>query len=231
MSRNKRMDAFARETFRVGSLQGFRHFSVELRGREELLLTVHCKSSARSPSSSSGSPNRSSPGGSGSPSRAHSLARANSGASSTSGTQGLPLYLQPEPNARLVPMRESSSGGPLPPASPCQREPLGRTPDDEGESSSAVFLGGGYAHYNCPYVWVRAGHSLIGSFGTDEQLDAPLLLESTQAWRERTVHAWEIVAELVGAVVTPNKAINPFELLPGYLDELAPVDAMLLSGE
>ena len=230
MSKNKRMDAFARETFRVGSLQGFRHFSVELRGREELLLTVHCKSSARSPCSSSGcgSPNRS-PSGSGSPSRAHSLPRGNSGASSSSGTQGLPLYLQPEPNARLVPMRESC-GGPLPPASPCHREPLGRTPDDEGESSSAVFLVGGYAHYNCPYVWVRAGHSLLGSFGTDEQLDAPLLLESTQAWRERTVHAWEIVAELVGAVATPTP-INPFELLPGYLDDLAPVDAMLLSGE
>eukprot|EP00964_Phaeocystis_antarctica_P161062 scaffold133110_cov63-Phaeocystis_antarctica.AAC.8 len=125
-------------------------------------------------------------------------------------------------------MRESC-GGPLPPASPCHREPLGRTPDDEGESSSAVFLVGGYAHYNCPYVWVRAGHSLLGSFGTDEQLDAPLLLESTQAWRERTVHAWEIVAELVGAVATPSP-INPFELQPGYLEELAPVDAMLLSG-
>ena len=47
--------------------------------------------------------------------------------------------------------------------------------------TEAVFLIGGYAHYNCPYVWVRAGHSLLGSFGSDEQLDAPLHLHSTQA--------------------------------------------------
>ena len=38
--KDKRMDAFAREAFRLGTLRGFRHFSVELRGREELLLTV-----------------------------------------------------------------------------------------------------------------------------------------------------------------------------------------------
>ena len=159
MSRNKRMDAFARETFRLGSLQGFRHFSVELRGREELLLTVHCKSSARSPPSA--------PSSCGSP---HSLKRGNSDGSSTSNPQGLPPYLQPEQpetNARLVTMRESPSG-PLPPASPCHRDPLRRTPDDEAESSSALFLVGGYAHYNCPYVWVRDGHALLGSFGTDD---------------------------------------------------------------
>ena len=142
--------------------------SVELRGREELLLTVHCKSSARSPPSASSS--CSSP---------HSLPRGNSGGSSTSNPQGLPPYLQPEqPNARLVTMRESPSG-PLPPASPCQRDPLRRTFDDEGESSSAVFLVGGYAHYNCPYVWVRDGHALLGSFGTDEQLDLTLTLALT----------------------------------------------------
>ena len=145
-SRNKRMDVFARETFRLGCLQGFRHFSIELRGREELLLTVR-----RTPSSSGCSSTPSSPNVYGS-----SSARAGAG----------PV---------LVPMRESA--GPLPPASPCDREKGGTSRWGETE---AVFLIGGYAHYNCPYVWVRAGHSLIGSFGSDEQLDAPLQLQSTQ---------------------------------------------------
>lgn len=35
------MDSFAREAFRLGALRGFKHFEVELRGREELLVTVH----------------------------------------------------------------------------------------------------------------------------------------------------------------------------------------------
>ena len=221
MSRNKRMDAFARETFRLGSLQGFRHFSVELRGREELLLTVHCKSSARSPPSASSS--------CGSP---HSLPRGNSGGSSTSNPQGLPPYLQPEqPNARLVTMRESPSG-PLPPASPCQRDPLRRTFDDEGESPSAVFLVGGYAHYNCPYVWVREGHGLLGSFASEASFDAPLQLQSVAAWPSRTVYVWEIVAELVQAVVRAPPS-NPFELAPGvaaaFASQRPASDAMLAS--
>ena len=38
--RDKQMERFAREAFRLGSLKGFRHFGLELRGREELMLTV-----------------------------------------------------------------------------------------------------------------------------------------------------------------------------------------------
>lgn len=33
------MDAYSRESFRFGTLRGFKHFRVELRGREEMLLT------------------------------------------------------------------------------------------------------------------------------------------------------------------------------------------------
>ena len=129
--RNKRMDVFARETFRLGSLQGFRHFSVELRGREELLLTVRREGSPSSPS------------------------RAQSGANQITGSPA---------KSKLVPMRETT--GPLPPASPCDRERSGL----KWGETEAVFLVGGYAHYNCPYVWVRAGHSLLGSFVSDAHL-------------------------------------------------------------
>ena len=41
------MDAFAREAFRLGTLCGFKHFEAEMRGREELLLTVRAGSGPR----------------------------------------------------------------------------------------------------------------------------------------------------------------------------------------
>ena len=40
MPKNKRMDAFSRDAFKFGALSGFRHFRTDLRGREELLVTV-----------------------------------------------------------------------------------------------------------------------------------------------------------------------------------------------
>jgi len=45
-SKTKPMDIFARETFKLGTLRGFRHFHMELRGREELLLTIDVQHSA-----------------------------------------------------------------------------------------------------------------------------------------------------------------------------------------
>lgn len=51
----------------------------------------------------------------------------------------------------------------------------------------------------------------------------------SQAWRERTVHAYEIVAELVAAVAMPSPD-NPFELQQGAIEELPLVEATLLSG-
>ena len=41
------MDSFAREAFRLGTLSCFKHFKVEPRGREELLLTVYAGSGPR----------------------------------------------------------------------------------------------------------------------------------------------------------------------------------------
>ena len=132
------------------------------------MLTVHRRGSPCSPGiSPSVSPSR----GRGSPGRGH-------------GSPGRGHGSPPRP--LLMPMPET--GEPLPPASPCHREVRGDElwGEDEGEGgpaappSDAVFLVGGYAHYNCPYVWVRAGHALLGSFGTDAEFDAPLLLQSTQ---------------------------------------------------
>ena len=45
MGKDKRMDAFARETFKFGTLRGFRHFKAELRGREEMMLNIEVPAS------------------------------------------------------------------------------------------------------------------------------------------------------------------------------------------
>lgn len=45
-TKDKRVDIFARETFKLGTLRGFRHFRVELRGREELMLTIEVQHAA-----------------------------------------------------------------------------------------------------------------------------------------------------------------------------------------
>ena len=48
MGKDKRMDAFARETFKLGTLRGFRHFTCELRGREEMMVTIEVPTSRAS---------------------------------------------------------------------------------------------------------------------------------------------------------------------------------------
>lgn len=161
--KDKRMEAFVRDAFRLGTLTGFKHFQVECRGREELLVTVHAGEGARDSS-----------------------------------------------QQWLAPLQGSDMEV-LQPASPCTREPRGSQWD---RARAAVFLVGAYAHYKVPLVWVRAGHSLLGSFRGAASYDAPLELESTQAWHERTVRVWEVVAELVAAVACPAPE-NPFEIEQG----------------
>jgi hypothetical protein len=44
--KDKRMDAYARESFKLGTLRGFKHFSAELRGREEMMITIEVSHAA-----------------------------------------------------------------------------------------------------------------------------------------------------------------------------------------
>ena len=138
----------------------------------------------------------------------------------------------------------------VPPASPCSRERPAQVWASNEPPPHATFLVGGYAHYNCPYVWVREGHaphrwqkdersmivlalaSMLGSFASEASFDAPLQLQSVAAWPSRTVYVWEIVAELVQAVVRAPPS-NPFELAPGvaaaFASQRPASDAMLAS--
>ncbi|KAL1512071.1 hypothetical protein AB1Y20_005344 [Prymnesium parvum] len=177
MGRDKKMDALAKECFRLGTLSGFQHFEVELRGREELLLTVH-------------------------------------------------LGGEPSQLAQIELMQHSNS---LPPASPCNRERHSLWRDGTSNEGLVVFLIGGYAHYNCPHVWVREGHHLLGpAFAQPDAMDVPLRLQSTQAWKHRTVAVWEIVAELISEYSSPRPS-NPFELQKSAIEDLPHMDGLLMS--
>ena len=191
MKKNKQMDIFSRETFKMGTLTGFRHFRVELRGREEMLILLDV------PSSSLG-------------------------------------------QLSLRPMGSASA---LPPASPCQRE-RPKAPWEVAAASSepeppppattvgCTFLLAGYAHYNCPLAWVRAGHALFGpAYEKANTVDAPIELRASAAWKSRGVHAFEFVAELILATVRPPPE-NPFELDLAALEapNAPAVDMLLLAG-
>ena len=100
--------------------------------------------------------------------------------------------------------------------------------------AAQVFLIGGYARYNCPYVWLRSNHHRRLNFVKSSDKDLPLKLNSTENWKkvsraphgnrlalapahtspsptQNPVAVWDIVAELVSLNVTPAPA-NPFAL-------------------
>ena len=101
------MDTFARETFKLGTLRGFKYFSPELRGREEMLLSISVAQSA------AGQLNLQALGGS-----------------------ALPPACRASASARRHPGKN--------------RRPADATVD-------CTFLLAGYAHYNRPRRWIRAG--------------------------------------------------------------------------
>ena len=125
-------------------------------------------------------------------------------------------------------MREQQA---LPPASPCQRE-LPPAPWEQPVIPAAPitcsFLIAGYAHYNCPLAWVRAGHNIFGPNSTSSP-DAPIDLDATAEWKSRNVHAFEFAAELVLSTVRPRPH-NPFELDTSIFEHLQLTDQILLSG-
>eukprot|EP00906_Rhabdomonas_costata_P031827 RCo044910 len=187
------LEAFSHECLKIGCLRGFKYFNCYLRGREELLVTVFGdgKSTAKS-----------------------------------------------EPEEKEGEFRTFSviSRG-HPPASPRAHEPKGFCSEEPNEF---VFLVATYARYGRPLVWVRSRNKNV-KFTTEDvkdwmnpdsqgspssscgDEDLPLCLTSTEAWPRtpKTIHVWDVIAELVGLCVVPSPT-NPFELTwgEGVLDGL-----------
>lgn len=230
------MELFCRECARFGTLAHFRHFGLQLRGREELLITV---SRARERPSSNG--------GSG---------RASSHTSSSASPSGNVRLALPPHIQRVVEPASSLRGRPPPlddldwgralsegeegfdraPASPCKRERL-RAGEQE-----VIFLVGAYMHYRYPYVWVRAGHACLHGFGVPagagaahDGLDVPLRMRSLSRWkkapedgRRLEVHLWDVIAELV-ALHPRGRAENPFEVNLAAVAALLPRERSMAS--
>lgn len=231
------MDLFCKELARFGTVSHFRHFTLQLRGREELLVTVS-RAREREPPSSGG--------GSG---RASSYA-SSSASPSGSVRLGLPMHLQrvadPVSSLRGRPpplddlnwgraLSDSEEGFDRAPASPCSRERL-RAGEQE-----VIFLVGAYMHYRCPYVWVRAGHAYLHGFGAagsataEDGLDVPLRLRSLSHWHKAPedgkrldVHLWDVLAELV-LLHLKGRAENPFEVNLGEVAALPSRECAMVS--
>ncbi|KAL8625519.1 hypothetical protein ACOMHN_014608 [Nucella lapillus] len=199
----EKLDRYLAETFKMGTLQGFQHFHMYLRGKEEMTVTVY-----HEPQMSS---------------RRCSVLHApgvevSAGESLTS--SHLPydkhaLVLSQGTQMRLSGMRDQGVG--LPPASPSDNEQY-----SDNASNTTVFLVAGYSRYCCPYVWVRSNHQRLMkmSGAGDGEKDHPLRLKSTNRWKNEDVHIWEIIAELVKLCMYPAPR-NPFALNMKYFLSLS----------
>ena len=184
--------------------QGFRYFTLYLRGREELLVTV----------SNQPSPSPTPPSGGSSP--AYAAVGAWMSASPTAAAA-----------AKMEAPREQASNpnGP-PPASPAVNEIA-----QVSEGSATVYLVGGYAKYKQPYVWLRAQGSNPSPSKSKDAKDMPLKLESTDAWKKdpKAVRVWHVVAELVRATVHPAPE-NPLAVDHSFFDTLPSNEQAVASG-
>jgi len=119
----------------------------------------------------------------------------------------------------------------LPPASPCEGDL------HIAENHTTMFLIGAYSRYCCPYVWVRSNHNRLIRFTDNHQSfddiyhikDSPLKLKTTTDWLHKDLQIWDILAEIVRINVQPSPR-NPFAIDYSYFDELNVYDRILESG-
>eukprot|EP00056_Hartaetosiga_gracilis_P016394 m.4885 g.4885 ORF g.4885 m.4885 type:complete len:273 (+) comp4049_c0_seq1:140-958(+) len=187
---------------RFGCVQGFKHISMKMRGKEELFLTIANNSSASTPSQS---PNAS----------VHQLKNLPRNESS--------LLLSARTQRSLSGFGYMDVG--LPPASPSENDDV---VFDENPHHT-VFLIAGYSMYNCPYAWVRSNHERLVKIVKDEGKDSPLNLHTTSHFATEDVKVSDIVAELVGVNTRPPPH-NPFAVDFSYFECLSKYEAIIASG-
>ncbi|KAK7499220.1 hypothetical protein BaRGS_00009480 [Batillaria attramentaria] len=202
----KRLQQFLIEMFKMGTVRGFQHFSMYLRGKEELGVTVYHEPQM---------------------SRRCSVIQPEVAPGESLTSARLPydpraLVLSHGTQQALSGMGDQGVG--LPPASPSDNE-MG----SDSAVHSTLFLVAGYARYSCPYVWVRSNHTRLMrmSGASDTEKDNPLRLKSTARWKDGDVFIWDIIAELVKLCMYPAPR-NPFAVDLNYFLSL-PLQQQVLS--
>lgn len=202
------MDAFSKECMRFGVLTHFKHFRLELRGREELLVRIPRVN-----------PHVVGPGDDdpvGGVADALEALRVNHGLGSSTEVSAAGGEAAEGWGYTLDPADDGYDRAPASPGQPAVTAEL----EDE-----AVYLIGSYMHYRRPYVWVRSGFSFLPAFnspgGVREarafDVDTPVRLRSTDSWSEHGsasaphVHVWDVVGDIV-RVSRARPPRNPFEV-------------------
>ncbi|XP_076453665.1 uncharacterized protein LOC143288888 [Babylonia areolata] len=204
----EKLDCYLVEAFKMGTLRGFQHFYMYLRGKEEMTLTVYHEPQISSRRCSI----------------LHNPTEISVGESLTASQ--LPydkqtLVLSQGTQMKLSGLKDKGVG--LPPASPSDNE-------QSSASNTTVFLIAGYSRYSCPYVWVRSNHQRLMkmSGAGDGEKDHPLRLKSTSRWKHEEVHIWEIIAELVKLCMYPTPR-NPFAVDMKYFLSLSSTHQQVLA--
>ncbi|XP_043933267.1 uncharacterized protein LOC122806697 isoform X2 [Protopterus annectens] len=131
-------------------------------------------------------------------------------------------------NLRLSPSREEMAGNMedmVPPASPYERE------ISMPGTNCTLFLLAVYAKYQHPYVWIRSSHERFVNVNKNDALahDSPLKLKSISEWNVKSIHIWNVVAELVQLCTIPPP-LNPLALDMKYFESLPLTERLLSSG-
>ncbi|CAH1773334.1 unnamed protein product, partial [Owenia fusiformis] len=212
----KRLNQFLGELLQTGSINGFRHFVMYMRGREEMMISVmnepgvpyNSYTNEPVPSHGEQQPRTSS--------------CSNSLTSSNLPYDKRSLLLSARTQLNLSGLGDQGVG--LPPASPSDRE------ISMADENSTLFLIAGYSRYNNPYVWVRANHARLAKYlDGNADNDSPLRLKSTLQWAQEDIKLWDILAELVKLCTYPPP-INPFEVDFDYFENLPAQEQVLASG-
>ncbi|KAH3807257.1 uncharacterized protein LOC127833664 [Dreissena polymorpha] len=208
----KKLQSFLCEMLKFGTVKGFKHFAMYMRGREEMVLSV-----VNTPQMLS----------SATPIAPESLPvdKRKLSKSESFSSMNLPYdqrSLMLSIRSQMILSTHGVKDVGLPPASPSEEESL--VTDDR----STLFLIAGYGRYSCPYVWVRSNHErLVKLTGSSREKDCPLKLKSTLKWKDQDIFVWDIVAELVKLCTYPSPR-NPFEIDFDYF-KLLPLSEKVLA--
>ncbi|RDD46646.1 hypothetical protein TrispH2_000937 [Trichoplax sp. H2] len=187
----------------IGSTTGFKYFTLQLNGKEELLCSI-----LNSPSIYSNE---------------NAIGWDDIYDTNNISKKRRPPLLSQMSQSNLL-KESGGTGSSLPPASP----PISCI----SNADETLFLIGAYPLYDRPYVWIRNNHSRFmvdSDLENEKTKSSPLRLKSSLEWEKRDIRIWDIIAELVTISCRPSPR-NPFAIDIDYYDNSPLVESTLATG-